>query len=72
MLLAGRVILGFFGISVPIVQVAPWAVLVGGVATPAPALNALSEELATAGFAHVSVLTGPPPALEQASVQSAA
>ena len=57
---------------VPIVQVAPWAVLVGGVATAAPALNALSEELATAGFAHVSVLTGPPPALEQASAQSSA
>jgi succinoglycan biosynthesis transport protein ExoP len=56
----------------PIAQVAPSAVLVGGVATAAGALNALSEELAAAGFAKVSVLTGPPPALEPASVQSAA
>ena len=56
----------------PIAQVAPWAVLVGGVTTAAPALQALSAELAAAGFAEVSVLTGPPPALEQASVQSAA
>ena len=32
----------------------------------------LAAELAAAGFAEVSVLTGPPPALEQASVQSAA
>jgi succinoglycan biosynthesis transport protein ExoP len=56
----------------PIVQVAPWAVLVGGVTTAAPALAALSEELAAAGFAEVSMLTGPPPALEPASVQSAA
>jgi Mrp family chromosome partitioning ATPase len=56
----------------PIVEAAPWAVLVGGVATTAPALAALSEELAAAGFAEVSMLTGPPPALEPASVQSAA
>jgi succinoglycan biosynthesis transport protein ExoP len=56
----------------PIVQVAPWAVLVGGVTTAAPALAALSEELAAAGFAEVSMLSGPPPALEPASVQSAA
>ena len=55
-----------------IAQVAPWVVLVGGVTTAAPALQALSAELAAAGFAEVSVLTGPPPALEQASVQSAA
>ncbi|MBX9823513.1 MAG: exopolysaccharide transport family protein [Xanthobacteraceae bacterium] len=56
----------------PVAQAAPWAVLVGGVATAAPALAALSEELAAAGFAEVSMLTGPPPALEPASVQSAA
>jgi len=56
----------------PIAQVAPWVVLVGGVTTAAPALQALSAELAAAGFAEVTVLTGPPPALEQASVQSAA
>ncbi len=56
----------------PIAQVAPWVVLVGGVTTAAPAIAALSAELAAAGFAEVSVLTGPPPALEQASVQSAA
>ena len=56
----------------PIKEIAPVAVLVGGVATPGSALSALSEELSAAGFAHVSVLTGPPPALEQASVQSAA
>jgi succinoglycan biosynthesis transport protein ExoP len=56
----------------PIAQAAPWAVLVGGVTTAAPALAALSEELAAAGFAEVSMLSGPPPALEPASVQSAA
>jgi len=56
----------------PIAQVAPWVVLVGGVTTAGPALQALSAELEAAGFAEVSVLTGPPPALEQASVQSAA
>jgi tyrosine-protein kinase Etk/Wzc len=55
-----------------IAQAAPWVVLVGGVATAAGALNARSEELAAAGFAQVSVLSGPPPALEPASVQSAA
>jgi hypothetical protein len=59
-----------------IAQAAPWgatwAVLVGGVTTAAPAMAALSEELAAAGFAEVSMLTGPPPALEPASVQSAA
>jgi polysaccharide biosynthesis transport protein len=56
----------------PIAQAAPWAVLVGGVTTTAPTMAALSEELTAAGFSEVSMLTGPPPALEPASVQSAA
>jgi succinoglycan biosynthesis transport protein ExoP len=50
---------------------APCAVLIGGAAQPA-ALNALAGELQAAGFAEVSVLSGPPPELEHAAVQSAA
>jgi succinoglycan biosynthesis transport protein ExoP len=50
---------------------APCAVLIGGASKPA-ALDALTGELQTAGFAEVSVLSGPPPELEHAAVQSAA
>jgi succinoglycan biosynthesis transport protein ExoP len=58
----------------PLAQVAacaPCAVLVGGAAQPA-ALDALAAELQAAGFAEVSVLSGPPPELEHAAVRSAA
>jgi Mrp family chromosome partitioning ATPase len=55
----------------PIVASAPFAVLVGG-ESPADALNALAAELQSAGFAEVAVLTGPPPALDHAAVQTAA
>jgi uncharacterized protein involved in exopolysaccharide biosynthesis/Mrp family chromosome partitioning ATPase len=51
--------------------IAPYAVLVGG-DTPAAALDAAATELQSAGFADLSVLSGPPPALEEAAVQSAA
>jgi succinoglycan biosynthesis transport protein ExoP len=50
---------------------APCAVLIGGASKPA-ALDALTGELQAAGFAEVSVLSGPPPELEHAAVQSAA
>jgi uncharacterized protein involved in exopolysaccharide biosynthesis/Mrp family chromosome partitioning ATPase len=50
---------------------APCAVLIGGARKPA-ALNAQTGELQAAGFAEVSVLSGPPPELEHAAVQSAA
>jgi MinD-like ATPase involved in chromosome partitioning or flagellar assembly len=50
---------------------APCAVLVSGAAQPA-ALKALAGELQAAGFAEFSVLSGPPPELEHAAVQSAA
>ena len=55
----------------PVAAAAPYAVLVGG-DTPADALAALAGQLQSAGFAEVAVLTGPPPALEQAAAQSAA
>jgi hypothetical protein len=55
----------------PIAATAPYAVLVGGDGA-ANALQALAGQLQSAGFAEVAVLTGPPPALEQAAVQSAA
>ena len=50
---------------------APYAVLVGG-DTPANALDGARGQLQSAGFAEVAVLTGPPPALEEAAAQSAA
>ena len=50
---------------------APCAVLIGGASKPA-AIDAATAELQTAGFAEVSVLSGPPPELEHAAVQSAA
>jgi len=55
----------------PFAAAAPFAVLVGG-ETPRNALAALAGELQSAGFAEVAVLTGPPPALEEAAAQSAA
>jgi Mrp family chromosome partitioning ATPase len=51
--------------------VAPYAVLVGG-DTPAAALDVAAAELQSAGFADLSVLMGPPPALEESAAQSAA
>ena len=50
----------------PVAATAPYAVLVGG-ETPADALAALAGQMQAAGFAEVAVLTGPPPALEQAA-----
>ena len=55
----------------PIVPIAPRAVLVGGDATP-NALQALSDQLRATGFVDVTVLTGPPPQLDQAAGHSAA
>ncbi|AMN42256.1 GumC family protein [Rhodoplanes sp. Z2-YC6860] len=50
---------------------APRAVLIGG-ATDSAALDTLAGELQAQGFAEVSILSGPPPELELAAVQSAA
>jgi Mrp family chromosome partitioning ATPase len=50
---------------------APYAVLVGG-DTPVNALNAVVGQLQSAGFSQVTVLSGPPPILEEAAAQSAA
>jgi succinoglycan biosynthesis transport protein ExoP len=50
---------------------APRAVLIGG-ATDSAALDTLAGELQAQGFAEVSILSGPPPELESAAVQSAA
>jgi Mrp family chromosome partitioning ATPase len=55
----------------PIAATAPAAVLVGG-DTPPGALDALAGQVQSAGFADVTVLTGPPPTLDQAAVSSAA
>ena len=46
------------------------AILVGGASHPA-ALEALVGELGDRGFAEVAILTGPPPGLEHAAMQSA-
>jgi succinoglycan biosynthesis transport protein ExoP len=54
-----------------VAAVASYAVLVGG-ETPATALDAAAGELQAAGFTDVSVLTGPPPALEESAARSAA
>jgi uncharacterized protein involved in exopolysaccharide biosynthesis/Mrp family chromosome partitioning ATPase len=54
-----------------IAAVAPYAVLVGG-SIQADALAAFSGQLQAAGFIAVAVMSGPPPALEEAAVQSAA
>ena len=55
----------------PIVAMAPNAVLVGG-DTPANALTALAGQLRSAGFAGVTVLTGPPPSFDEAAIQTTA
>jgi succinoglycan biosynthesis transport protein ExoP len=55
----------------PFAAAASYAILVGG-ETPADALAVLAGQMQAAGFAEVAVLTGPPPALEQAAAQSAA
>jgi MinD-like ATPase involved in chromosome partitioning or flagellar assembly len=55
----------------PIVAMTPHAVLVGG-ETPVNALDALAEQMRSAGFVDVAVLTGPPPPLDHATVQSSA
>ena len=55
----------------PIVRAASRAVLVAGPATDAAAA-ALRDQLLTAGFADVTVLTGPPPRLDHATGRSAA
>jgi succinoglycan biosynthesis transport protein ExoP len=53
----------------PIVAMAPRAVLVAGEAT-ANALKILTDHLRSLGFADVTALTGPPPRLDHASIQS--
>jgi Mrp family chromosome partitioning ATPase len=55
----------------PVAATAPYVVLVGG-ETSAAALQALAGQIQSVGFTEVMVLTGPPPTLEQAAVQSAA
>ena len=50
---------------------APYAVLVGG-DTAAASLDAFASHLQQAGFGQIAVLTGPPPAFEEAAAQSAA
>ena len=40
--------------------------------TPVNALNAVAGQLQSAGFRQVTVLSGPPPILEEATAQSAA
>jgi hypothetical protein len=50
---------------------APHAVLVGGDAAM-DALEASAGDLRSAGFADVAVLTGPPPPLDHAVLQSTA
>jgi Mrp family chromosome partitioning ATPase len=55
----------------PVASVAPYAVLVGGAAA-VNALGQLAAQVQSAGFGHVAVLTGPPPALEESAARSAA
>jgi Mrp family chromosome partitioning ATPase len=50
---------------------APYAVLVCG-DTPVSAIGGLTGQLQRAGFAHLTIMSGAPPALEEASAQSAA
>ena len=50
---------------------APCAVLIGGSADP-DTLDAIAGELQAQGFGAVSILSGPPPELEEAAQQSAA
>jgi len=55
----------------PIGQITSRAVLVGG-ETAEGALEGMREQLLSAGFADVAVLTGPPPELNHATVNTAA
>jgi Mrp family chromosome partitioning ATPase len=55
----------------PIAQITARAVLVAGDAAES-SVDALREELLSAGFADVSVTTGPPPQLEHAAKRTAA
>ena len=55
----------------PIVAMAPRAVLVGGDA-PVNSLEALADDMQSAGFVEVMVLTGPPPGLDHGAPQSSA
>jgi len=55
----------------PIAATAPFAMLVGG-GSPANALQALAAQLRSTGFGEVALLTGAPPALDPATVQTAA
>lgn len=57
-------------VAAPIVRIAPYAVLMAGTANQNN--TALRDQLLSAGFAHVTVLTGAPPALEQSASNSAA
>jgi Mrp family chromosome partitioning ATPase len=54
-----------------ILPLAPRLVLVGGETSPR-SLAALADQMRSAGFAEVTVLTGPPPALDHAVTQTAA
>jgi MinD-like ATPase involved in chromosome partitioning or flagellar assembly len=55
----------------PIAQITARAVLVAGDAAES-SVDALREELLSAGFADVAVTTGPPPQLEHAAKRTAA
>jgi hypothetical protein len=58
--------------SMPLIAtMAPRAVLVGG-GTPPVDLEAFADEMRSAGFAEVSLLTGPPPPLDHAAEQPTA
>jgi Mrp family chromosome partitioning ATPase len=50
---------------------APYAVLVCG-DTPVTAISGFAGQLQQAGFAHVAIMSGSPPALEEVTTQSAA
>jgi uncharacterized protein involved in exopolysaccharide biosynthesis/Mrp family chromosome partitioning ATPase len=54
-----------------VASAAPYAVLVCGDA-PVAAISGQAGQLQRAGFAHVAIMSGPPPALEEATAQSAA
>jgi Mrp family chromosome partitioning ATPase len=54
-----------------VAETAPYAVLVCGDASVA-AISGQAGQLQRAGFAHVAIMSGPPPALEEATAQSAA
>jgi polysaccharide biosynthesis transport protein len=55
----------------PVIAVAARAVLVGG-DTPVKSVRALDRQMRSAGFAEVTILTGPPPELDQGAARSVA